>query len=146
LEEAYHQYFAEAFNTFPDRLDSPLDWLEARWGVSRDQAHTAIARVSDAVAAADTEIQDRSKNVLRADAKWLLVLVFSQLMVQAVLAVRGDSPEELLIQAEHDVLHVARTAALNAPEREISSHRIIDALSTQWADLELTRAEWWEPT
>jgi hypothetical protein len=146
MEEAYHRYFAEAFDTLPRQLDSPLDWLEDRWGLEREQAENAVSRISDAVEAADLSLRETSSHVLRADAKWLLLLAFSQLMVQAVVAVRQESPEELFVQAEHDVMHVAKFALENAVEREISSHGVIDALSSQWGQLELTRAAWWEPT
>jgi hypothetical protein len=144
MDDAYHRYFAGAFEVLPERVDDPFGWLESSWDLDRATSAEAIGTIRDTIDAADRSLEVETGHVLRSDAKWFLLLVFSQLMVQPVLAVRGEQPEPLLEQAATDVMRIARIGAETTHEREVSSHVLANVLSEQWDDLELTRAHWWE--
>jgi hypothetical protein len=144
MDDAYHEYFAGAFEALPERVDHSIGWLESSWGVDRYVAESAIAALRDSVEAAAASVEAETGHVLRSDAKWFLLLVFSQLMLQPVLAVRREPPDALLSQAAADIMQIARVGAERVSEREVSSHVLVDALSDRWEDLELTRAHHWE--
>src|SRR3954451_3391194 len=100
MDEGYHRYFASALEALSASAPARL---EHSWDVDRGSAEWAVRTIHEAIDAADGSIEDDTGHVLRADAKFFLLLVFSQLMVQPVLAVRREDPELLLEQATADI-------------------------------------------
>lgn len=142
MDESYYRYFESAFETASEDAEPPhagREWLPMR----RNARRVVTAQVQQAIRGADAALEENGRR-LRPDARWFLLLVFSELMAQPVIAVRPDVPEEVLAQLAADVQTVALAAGERTYEHEVSSHVIVDALSQRWDDLELTRARWWE--
>lgn len=85
---------------------------------------------------------ESNKIRVREDAKYFLLINFSEMIV---LPARERFERERL---EHDLGHDLRIlldwiAFRNREKREISGHDIIDALSKNWSELDVMRADFW---
>jgi hypothetical protein len=82
----------------------------------------------------------KEKIRLREDAKYFLLLNFAEMIVRP-LGARFE-PKRLKHDLEHDLKILLDSAAEKA-NPEISGHAIINALSKNWAELDVMRLDFW---
>jgi hypothetical protein len=87
---------------------------------------------------------------LRADAKYLLLVTFTEMIVQPIRMRNLDTPWpragvdlEAAVSADIELL-VMKAALERRSYREVSGHAVIDALSKHWKKLRIAKFDIWE--
>ena len=96
---------------------------------------------------ADKDLQAQRGQRLRADARYLLLINFAEMVVRPADQAKRVPPGEFREVVHNDILSVVRAAADRAKAadtREISGHEIIDALSGVWGKLKTMAYNVWD--
>jgi hypothetical protein len=151
MDERYRTIYAAIYvgrtgelGVFAQRLapDFALSWPGGF------QASAVRTAVRDAIEGAEGEVGRR----VREDAKALLAVNFEDMVLYPLL-VGGRQIEEILDDAAADIRMLIRSAAEHRDQRgvadasddsTISGHAVIDALSTHWSELRISRYRLWE--
>jgi hypothetical protein len=81
---------------------------------------------------------------LRTDARYLLLINFSEMVIRPADRAQKVSSGELREATRDDILTVVRAAAERARAQEISGHDVINALTTVWGELKTMAYNVWD--
>jgi hypothetical protein len=87
---------------------------------------------------------DRPGRRLREDAKALLAVNFSDLVITPLTVGSQISTGELSEDVDADIAMLAAEAKVEPETGEVSGHAVIDALSNNWSNLRVGRFRLWE--
>lgn len=96
---------------------------------------------------ADKDLQAKRGQRLRADARYLLLINFTEMVIRPADQAKRVPPSEFREVVHNDLLSVVRAAsdrAKAADTREISGHEVINALSGVWGNLKTMAYNVWD--
>ena len=123
MDQAKQQIYRNLYNSYP-ALPSDVDWVR---GTINDLA---------AIFAKEKKV------LLREDTKYFLLINFAQMVVDPL---KGTiARDRLAHDLKHDTnLLLESAASMRKDKNEISGHDVIDALSKNWAELEVMKFDLW---
>jgi len=133
------------------RRNVPQAYVEpafSGYGESAKASNAAVDTLPDEISKSiDTVAEKVSKDLnkeLRPDAKLLLLVNFSDLVVAPLVSAGTASLEKIRSAVEQDIALLIKDAAQRKDKKEISGHDIIDALAKRWATLAISVFDLWE--
>jgi hypothetical protein len=143
MDEKYRHYYRERLVQLQaDQRRPTLRRLLRSEQANDDRVADNAARL--AVRAAQAAAA-QSGSPLREDGELVIYLLARELVARPVAAVRAPEQDELAATLSDDAATIARRAAeLSSEQREVSAHRVIDALAGTWGDLRSGRFNLWD--
>jgi hypothetical protein len=140
MDPVYREIFAQLYySAYREPVFYPF---AERWEY---QIFPQVSWVRRAIDEIEIELASERKLRLRADAKFLLLINLSEMIMRPVLAGGRVRFEEFQVAVRDDInLLITDAASQRGEEPEISGHALIDALSRNWRKLKLTDLKIWE--
>ncbi len=158
MDPSYEQIFDDLYNLqsgrdFPDR--------ERVREVSRFASNDTFSQVRETIDDADRRLEDREGLRLRSDARFFLLVNLTEMVARPLQMNTGAAPfagptAELrsILEGDLNLLlsdaarrHIDRQRVLSRgrpePDRAISGHSVVEALSTNWTRLKLNSYRIW---
>jgi len=139
MDEVYRDIYADLYNYDYGKLHLRWEILEeGRWYPYRDNLRLSIE-------SSESTLMEKQNIKLRADAKYLLLVNFWQMIVIPIQMARKSEIKNIQDIVSNDISVLLEEASRNCKSGdEISGHAIINALSRSWKNLKVSNAKLWE--
>lgn len=150
MDPIYAHIFDDFYNAQSDREYPDRDRIMRAASFSSDRP---VRRVRDIIEKAESGLESEFGLRLRSDARYFLLLNLTEMMVRPIQARTGEPPFERNGELQDMLVGDVRLLVLDAarrhrdhakvPDREISGHRVVEALAANWSRLRLNSYRIW---
>jgi hypothetical protein len=146
-----YESYARSHRDVPSQLERELQFRDGLFSRYFDNASSVIFR---AIEESQKELEQNGLPILREDAKFFLMICFTQMVytplllavdVQQLQTLVNENPR-LDFLVSQDIRTIARNAAQSteAPDQLISTHALVDSLPSVWGKLRTGATRLWE--
>ncbi|HLJ86127.1 MAG TPA: hypothetical protein VKZ53_04850 [Candidatus Angelobacter sp.] len=143
MDQAYEKIFSRLYSS---PFKSAIALSTGRLGLlPSPNFRKRVRDITSSIEEAANELEKTEKKKLRSDAKYFLFINMAH-MLEIPLEMHGETNEYTAQKMKDDIKTVVKAAAAlqNADEpKQVSGHRIIEALSQKWSMLHLSSLRIW---